>query len=216
MKRICLIIALFFAPLLAAFTSNAAPKIPARQVSVDPAEINSSTGTTVQAVLEDFDNSIPVPATTTTPGIVRFSTQAEVNAGTGTVSVITPADLAVKARYFSIRYSGMTVYTGAVPSVWTNLDLSSAVGTNRAFAVIQVIAESSPLNLVVREAGTTNDVAGAYNTGAGMLSGFAMDGGQAFVAVITDTNGVINIKSITYPGTTDSKLKVGCYQILGD
>ena len=78
---------------LCAFGAYAAPKIPAAQVSVDPALLSHSSSTTAQAVLKDLDSAIPGSATTTTPGTVRFATPTEVTAGTSTVTVVSPASL---------------------------------------------------------------------------------------------------------------------------
>jgi hypothetical protein len=214
MKRFFLTIAALL--MFSAFDAAALPKTQAKQVTVDPSSLEHSTNTTAQLVLEDLDEKISVPATTTTAGVVRFSTPAEVNAGTGTVSVISPADLKSKIYHYGMRYSGAVVRTGTVPSTWTSLSLSPAVGSNRVFAIIHISAASGPLNLVARTAGTTNDVAGAYNTGAGLMSGFADDRARASVGVVSDTNGVIDIKSITYAGATNSTLSVLCFQILGD
>lgn len=94
MKRFFLTIAALL--MFSAFDAAALPKTQAKQVTVDPSGLNHSTNTTAQLVLEDLDEKISVPATTTTAGVVRFSTPAEVNAGTGTVSVITPADLTAR------------------------------------------------------------------------------------------------------------------------
>ncbi len=78
---------------IAAGNAFALPKTQAKQVTVDPSGILSSTNTTVQAVLEDLDEAIPGQATTTTAGTVRFATPAEVNAGTSTAVVISPSNL---------------------------------------------------------------------------------------------------------------------------
>jgi hypothetical protein len=88
--RLLTLIALIFA---LAFSAAALPTTPAKQVSVAPASLGHSSSTNVQGVLEDLDELIPATATTGTVGTVRFSTPAEVAVGTGTDSVITPADL---------------------------------------------------------------------------------------------------------------------------
>jgi len=88
--------AIFSLILIAAFDAAALPKTTAKQVTVDPAGLANSTNTTVQLVLEDLDEKISVTATTSTPGVVRFSTPAEVTDGTGTNSAITPADLTAR------------------------------------------------------------------------------------------------------------------------
>jgi hypothetical protein len=91
MKRIYLTIITLL--LAVSFDAAALPKIPANQVSVDPTSIGASTGTTVQAVLEDFDNAMPVNATTNAFGIIKIATAADVTAGTDTTKAVTPAQL---------------------------------------------------------------------------------------------------------------------------
>jgi hypothetical protein len=91
MKRILFLLFAVFS--LTAFEASALPKTQAKQVTVDPSGLSHSSNTTVQLVLEDLDDNIPVLATTEMVGTVRFATPTEVNAGTSTVVVLSPADL---------------------------------------------------------------------------------------------------------------------------
>jgi hypothetical protein len=90
LEGIALLLAVIF---IAAGSAFALPKTQAKQVTVDPSEMAHSTNTTAQLVLKDLDDAIPGQATTTTAGTVRFSTDSEANAGTSTVTVISPQQL---------------------------------------------------------------------------------------------------------------------------
>lgn len=195
-----------------AFNASALPMTPAKQVSVDSTSISHSSSTTVQGTLEDLDQSIPGTATTGTSGTVRFSTPAEVAAGTGTNSVITPADLSSKG----MRYSGATVFTGSMPTSYTDLDLSATVGTNRCFVHLQISPDAAVQSVTFRPNGETKEIGvGATGNPTGTSGGSTTVSATAtiYVSLITDSAGIVEWDS-TAAGSGGTTVTLLTYQIL--
>lgn len=119
------------------------------------------------------------------------------------------------AKSYAMKYSGVVVRTGTIPSTWQDLNLSGVVGTNRAFVYLRF---DNPVGAAycaacVRENGTTKDVY-SYNLGAGTLSGNANADMQFELTTVTDESGVIEIQAPSYCGATNTTIKVILYQVL--
>jgi hypothetical protein len=195
-----------------AFNAAALPMTKAGQVAVDASSMTTLTGENAQAAFEQIDARIG-SASTDTVGVVRFSTEAEVTAGTGTSSVITPADLALKVNQFGMRYSGEVVYEGGVVTSFTDLDLSSVVGHNRCFVHLmykQVTGVAVWLRM--RTNGRLSDVGGSSDGPGGSSASDVSVGGIATLSLITDENGVV--EWMTSVGSGTASIWVNCYQVL--
>ena len=143
---------------LCSFGAYADPKIPAAQVSVNPALLSHSASTTVQAVLKDLDSAIPGSATTTTPGTVRFATPAEVNAGTSTITAVSPADI--------------KIMIGSVPPVTAFVVFNSSGGIlGNSFNVSSVNPEGTGRYVVNFSSAMSNANYGVVCTGSGRFEG---------------------------------------------
>ena len=150
---------------LCSFGAYADPKIPAAQVSVNPALLSHSASTTVQAVLKDLDSAIPGSATTTTPGTVRFATPAEALAGTSINSVITPADLkAVMGSAPAI--TAFVTFSGNGTIIGTSFNVSSVTHSGTGGYVVNFQSAMSNANYgVVCSEATQNSFSSGSNLG---------------------------------------------------
>jgi len=106
-------------------------------------------------------------------------------------------------------YSGATSSLSAVSS-YTDWDLSSVVGTNRAIVMITVTG-SSLASFHLRKNGTsfTPYAAGATAMGAGTSGTQLQSGGGAHLLIVTDENGIVEYNGSAVNYTVEA------YQVLG-
>ena len=117
-----------------------------------------------------------------------------------------------EAQTAAMQYSGSTG-TIAVTSSFSDLDLSSIVGSNRAFIVMEVTCDTTA-NIFLRSKGSSiSHYFGASNAGfgaSGVTGHNDTEGGT--VCVVSDSNGVVEILS---QGTsTNVDYTVQAYQVL--
>ena len=124
------------------FGAYAAPKIPAAQVSVDPALLGHSASTTAQAVLRELDSAIPGSATTSTPGVVRFATSNEVSSGTSTSTAISPADIK-NALGSAPKITALVTFNISGTIVGTAYNVSSVTHPNSGVYVVHFATSMS-------------------------------------------------------------------------
>jgi hypothetical protein len=96
------------------------------------------------------------------------------------------------------NYSNTEVYSGNAPTTWTDLDLSSVVGSQRAL-VLLFIDSSSSNALGFRPNGDTDDWYTTENVSGGMTGSGA---GRNHVLVLTDTSGIVEWKMGSATATT--------------
>lgn len=119
-----------------------------------------------------------------------------------------------QAPTYAMQYSGATVYTGTIANAYTDLDLSTWVGVNRAFVHISVVStDATAENLFLRTNGDTiipfasSGYAG-WGT-SGIIVGNAIGG---YATICTDTNGVVEVYADGE--LTGGTIKLIAYQVL--
>lgn len=137
----------------------------------------------------------------TRAGSVEEATDAEVTAGTATGSTgaklfVTPAKLLTSP--VATKFSTTEVFaSGAAPTSFTDLDLSSFIGTTQKMVVLKFNASAfgaGTLYYVVRTNGDTSDTSIASAPQGTNKCGLAAST-SGTVIVKTDINGVIEWKS---------------------
>lgn len=151
---------------------------------------------------EDFAGHMTFPAATTSAsGMVVLASSGDITAGTNTTRVITPEQLKTKAeeqgKAHIMKYSGVVVYSNAAPTSYTNLSLTSIVGTNRALVNMYVYkATGSTRNVffksssgtVLTAAASGNSCAQVENTtGVNLSVHTGADGNCWWMAAAGDT-----------------------------
>ena len=135
----------------------------------------------------------------------------DVDAG---VSAITSGDIH-DMRIFVERgasYSGASVFgSAAAPTSWTDLDLSSVVGSNRAFAVLKVTNDDTiDPTYSFRPNGDATDY--SYSAADATPSSFVLYRSRAaLISVITDASGIIEWECTS---ANDTIINVLSYQEL--
>lgn len=137
-----------------------------------------------------------------------LATQQSIKAYVDTTSV-------AEAKNYAMQYSGTTVFTGSMPTSYTDLDLSGTVGTNRCFVHMQVSPDAS-CNLFLRPNGETKDIGlGASGNPTGTSGGTttASTTATVFLSLITDSSGIVEWKS-SGAGSGGTVVKILSYQVL--
>lgn len=91
--------------------------------------------------------------------------------------------------------SGVIINSAAVPSIWTEYDLSLYVGGQRALVWLQIDSESNTLDMYVRPKGLTRDIGAAAANGGGLTQSRTHNGNTSYISVFTDSDGKIEMKS---------------------
>lgn len=131
------------------------------------------------------------------------------------VKTYADAKAAEEAKNYSMQASGSTVFSGEMPTSWTDLDLSGIIGTNRCFVFLFVktdVSNGTTYRVTFRENGETTEVY-HVNGDSGASGGEVMDSSGLYIAVTTDTAGVVEWRSET-PGYGGTTVKLLCYQVL--
>jgi hypothetical protein len=101
-------------------------------------------------------------------------------------------------------YSGATAFSGAQPTSYTDLNLSSIVGTNRAWVTLKITGDANS-NIFFRTKGETLDayagLGSAASFGSG-TSGTSMNNSVAYLSLLTDTSGIVQWRSNIASTTT--------------
>jgi hypothetical protein len=101
-------------------------------------------------------------------------------------------------------YSGATAFSGAQPTTFTDLNLSSIVGTNRAWVTLKITGDANS-NIFFRTKGETLDayagLGSAASFGSG-TSGTSMNNSVAYLSLLTDTSGIVQWRSNITSTTT--------------
>jgi hypothetical protein len=97
-------------------------------------------------------------------------------------------DNLVTARSIWVKLSdpGTQVYNATAPTTWTDLNLSSVVGTNRAMVFLQVgPSTTTPSNVYFRPNGTTSTI------NDGVTFGASSETICVYILVTTDASGIV-------------------------
>jgi hypothetical protein len=109
------------------------------------------------------------------------------------------------------KYSGSTVFaTAAAPTTWTDLDLSSVVGVNRAIVFLKVTAADIQTS-VFRTNGAA-ELVNNYDNPLGFAGGNFPANGNCFAMAVTDTGGIIEWKNGS--NTNTSVVLIGYIKLL--
>lgn len=102
-------------------------------------------------------------------------------------------------------YSGATAYSGAQPTTYTDLDLSSIVGTNRAWVTLRITGDANS-NIFFRTKGETLDAYGGLGSNASLgsgTSGTSMSSTSVgYISLLTNTSGIVQWRSNISSTTT--------------
>lgn len=154
--------------------------------------------------VEVVQDQVVPQATTTTRGTVEKATQTEMNSGTADKY---PDATAVKTYVDASVITGVTKYSGSIvynatPTIntFTNIDLSSTVGSNRALVFLSVEVTTNT-DIEIRPDGETKrqgDNGNLVNTSG--TSCAALGGGSiAYVNAITSPTGIIQLYADAWP-----------------
>jgi len=117
-----------------------------------------------------------------------------------------------EAQTAAMQYSGATG-TISLSNSYTDLDLSSVVGSNRAMVMIEFIGTGSAASSFFRTKGSSVDAYSAgSNSGWGSTGLLLATGYGGTIAIITDANGVIQHRSPLVSSTAN--YTVQAYQVL--
>lgn len=101
----------------------------------------------------------------------------------------------------SITFVNTQVYSNTTPNIWTDLDLSSVVGSNTALVMIRV-SSSNANQIVFRTNGDALSIGtNGYDFGVSG-TGTGVSGGGGYVIVKTDSSGVVEWGSLLNEGGT--------------
>lgn len=125
------------------------------------------------------------------------------------------SDLQTTLEAFQMKYSGVEVFNGSMPASYTDLDLSSVVGANRAFVHLRVLSDTSNLLIRFRENGETKVIGeSSINSREYGTSAVYLDADHiGYVSLITDAAGIIEWEA-TGAGAGASTVGVLSYQRL--
>jgi len=91
------------------------------------------------------------------------------------------------------KHSGSQVFSGASPTSFTDLNLSAIVGANYAFVVLKVTNSTGGYLFTARTNGETA-IVGNSTWGGGTSLAALVDNTIAYIALETDSAGIIEIK----------------------
>lgn len=96
-----------------------------------------------------------------------------------------------------LTVSGATAYSGASPTSWTDLNLSSIVGENSAMVILQISATSDMNATAIRKNGDGAEYYSASNEASayGIALGHHDSTCDMVLICVTDTSGVIEWKT---------------------
>jgi len=94
------------------------------------------------------------------------------------------------------------VYTGNSPIAWTDLDLSSVIGAQKALVLLKVIAAGGFTSICFRANGDTDEHYGTGTDAGGTAKVYAQNNIAFYVETITDANGIIEWKASGALATT--------------
>jgi len=104
-------------------------------------------------------------------------------------------DTTVAATSF-FKYSGTQAFYGTTPTVWTDLNLSSIVGANRAFVYLKIGPGGSAANNVCfRPNGVTAEMSATAGSASSAVHGTAAN--QYYLICVTDTSGIVEWRAQT-------------------
>lgn len=95
-------------------------------------------------------------------------------------------------------FNSSTVFSSAAaPTSFTDLDLSSVVGSNQAIVLLRVESNSATADYKFRENGMTDDIGLDSNTqlGGGSSAATVANGNSAYIVVATDSSGIVEWKA---------------------
>lgn len=120
------------------------------------------------------------------------------------VVTVIDAKVAAAVSEYQMKYNSDTVavFTGPMPTTWTDLDLSSIVGTNRAFVVIAIDSDADSF-VHIRKNGDTRRTYDQGGDGAGISGGSTTSVTRTYATMVTDVNGVIEWNAGTAGTTTN-------------
>lgn len=145
-----------------------------------------------KAVKAYVDAGGNVNASTTAKGIVEEATEAEVIAGTSTGA--TGARLFINPSTANrTSFSTTQVYTGAPVNTFTDLDLSSVIGSRQrtVMLVVTYTAASSSIYFSAKTKGTSFSYPGGGTSTEGVSRGVVSANEAGNFIVVSDTSGVI-------------------------
>ena len=129
----------------------------------------------------------------------------ELNTGSGYVAMGTTQLLSVPYALYAeesgnsslIEISSTEVFNGAPPTTWTDLDLSSVVGTNKALVMLKVTnLSSSFINVIAfRQNGDKASYSTTQTPTGANKGGLASEPDSNIMMTYTDANGIIEWKS---------------------
>ena len=144
----------------------------------------------------------------TVPSEVSILDEDNMASDSATALVTQQSIKAYVDSYFLI-YNNTTIFTGAIPTTFTDLDLSSVVGSNRVIAYLLVSPDVTSSRLMFKEKGISGNIGidptGSPTSAAGMdTAGGAANG---YIVIPTDNSGIIQWKgNVAGPGGTTVKI----------
>jgi hypothetical protein len=161
---------------------------------------NSDSKVATQKAVKAYVDASPLGnASTTVRGVVEEATQAEVSAGAATGG--SGARLFINPSTSTTGYSTTQVFTGTAPTAYTDLDLSSVVGTKQRVVMLAVTnggGASEPYSFIRKGSSYTTGVLNPNGVSAVNVA----NGKTSFVIVTTDTSGVIQWTGDAAPAST--------------
>lgn len=146
--------------------------------------------------------------------LISTSATIEGTTVTGSVNKV-PDSVAVKAYVdsFALKYSGSTITVDNISSTFADVDLSSVTGANRSLVILTVQDGDAADELFFRTKGETVVPTGAAVLGMGAASCTTNDSeGGGTIILITDTSGVIQMRSGSDSDLDSVAIKVMGYQ----
>ena len=117
---------------------------------------------------------------------------------------------------YATKYSGTQVFSGSLPTSYTDLDLSGTVGSNRALLFMKVTPDDNSVEGAFRVNGETADygfTGGVPVTTSAFATGAGGAGNISYVTIMTDSSGVVEWVS-NKAGNGASTVDLLTYQVV--
>jgi hypothetical protein len=199
--------------------------IAVKDAGITPAKIATSAVETAKIAPESVtlakmekrsDNTLlgNVSGVSATPSEVGIIVDGEL---TGASDDNIPSALAVKTHVATVssglmQYSGATVFTGAMPISYTDLNLSGTVGPNRCFVHLSIESDAGG-NVAFRPNGETKPSWAGSNVPSGTSMSAVTASTIHYLSVITDEAGIVEWDA-DVSGSGGTVIKLLAYQIL--
>jgi len=129
-------------------------------------------------------------------------------------SLATQQSIKAYVASYSLIFNNSTVFTGSIPTSYTDLDLSGIAGSNRCMAYLYVTPDVASSKLSFKQKGSIGDIgvdSGGTPTGASGMDTNGSTSATGYIVVPTNGSGVIQWRGAV-AGSGGTTVKLVAYQ----